>query len=355
MRLFKLDQKGRIRILDIFTEGGELIQKSGLINGELVEHRKLCKIKNTGKSNETNIEEQALFEMNSKIREKLTEGYFQTQKEAETEQVILPMLAKDYKEEKGKIDWTKDVYIQPKLDGMRCLAHIKNHKVELISRDGKNIENMDHIKQSLSVLDDIILDGELYCHGLSFQENMKLIKKYRVGESENIKFHVYDVVENTPFWIRNNLALLSSRKCNEIVLVKTDKIINKVRDLQIYHSKFLEEGYEGSIIRHGDAPYKTNGRSSNLLKYKDFIDIAIPIKNIEPADQRPEWGVPVFEWKGAKDDELRAGMKYSHEERKEFLQNKENYIGKTAEVRFFEYSDEGVPRFPVMIGIRLDK
>ena len=30
-------------------------------------------------------------------------------------------------------------------------------------------------------------------------------------------------------------------------------------------------------------------------------------------------------------------------------------IGKMAEIRFFEYSDEGVPRFPVMVGIRQDK
>jgi hypothetical protein len=44
----------------------------------------------------------------------------------------------------------------------------------------------------------------------------------------------------------------------------------------------------------------------------------------------------------------------SHEDRKELLKNKQNYIGKTAEVRFFEWTDEGNPRFPIMVGIRLD-
>jgi hypothetical protein len=48
-------------------------------------------------------------------------------------------------------------------------------------------------------------------------------------------------------------------------------------------------------------------------------------------------------------------MKFSHDEREEFLANKINYIDKISEVRFFEYSDTGVPRFPVCVGFRLDK
>ena len=90
-------------------------------------------------------------------------------------------------DEKDKIDWST-AYIQPKLDGMRCLAHIKaNGQVTLVSRDGKVIQNMDHIIRELSTIkQDIILDGELYAHGLSFQENMKLIKKARL-ETELVK------------------------------------------------------------------------------------------------------------------------------------------------------------------------
>lgn len=355
MRLYKKDSKEKIRILNIYTDGAELIQESGLINGALVPHKKIAKGKNIGRSNETSPKEQAILEMNSKVAEKLTEGYFKTQQEAETEKVVLPMLAKDYKEEKDKIDWGKNVYIQPKLDGMRCLAHINGPgNIKLISRDGKIIEGLEHIKKELATIaENVILDGELYAHGLSFQENMKLIKKYRPNETEKIKFHVYDRVEEEIFEARNAknyLLLVDFTTCE---LVPTSPLYENT--LSESHSLNISHGYEGSIIRHGDTPYKANVRSSNLLKYKDFIDIAIPIKDIEPADQRPEWGTPVFEWKGAKKDELRAGMKYSHEEREEFLMNKANYIGKTAEIRFFEYSDEGVPRFPVMIGIRLDK
>jgi len=52
-----------------------------------------------------------------------------------------------------------------------------------------------------------VLDGELYAHGLGFQTNMKLIKKYREGESEKIKLHIYDIATQveTAFRDRSNL------------------------------------------------------------------------------------------------------------------------------------------------------
>jgi len=70
------------------------------------------------------------------------------------------------------------------------------------------------------------------------------------------------------------------------------------------------------------------------------------------SEKRPEQGKPIFEKDGI---QFSAGMKYSHSEREEFLTNKNDYIGLTAEVRFFEWTDEKLPRFPVMVGIRNDK
>lgn len=362
--LYKTDTKGKIRVLHISTEGDELVQKSGLFDGALVEHRKTCKPKNVGKSNETTGERQALLEMESKALEKLSEGYFKSLEDCQQGEVILPMLAKDYKSESKKINWNLPVYIQPKLDGMRCLAHIEaGVKVELISRTGKVIENMDHIKKILiQSSENIILDGELYLHGQGFQRNMELIKKYRPGETEDISFHIYDVVlPQDSFKTRNQVveAAVSFFRGlpgfnNEIIPVETVSVENE-EDIKDNHKCFLTELYEGSIIRHGDAGYKISGRSDSLLKYKNFIDLAVPIKDIEPADARPDWGVPVFSWDGATNNELRAGVKMSHEQRKDLLLNKKDYIGKMAELRFFEYSTTGVPRFPVMVGIRLDK
>ena len=47
-------------------------------------------------------------------------------------------------------------------------------------------------------------------------------------------------------------------------------------------------------------------------------------------------------------------MKFSHVEREGILKNKTHFIGHYAEIRFFEYTDDGLPRFPVCVGFRLD-
>ena len=122
--------------------------------------------------------------------------------------------------------------------------------------------------------------------------------------------------------------------------------------LKELHSNNISNGYEGSIIRWGTEGYKVNGRSSNLLKYKDFQDIALKIIDITPNEANPLHGTPHFELRGKS---FKSGVKMSYEDREDLLQNKNKYIGKTAEIRFFEYSENGIPRFPVMVGIRLDK
>lgn len=352
--LYKKDSKGKIRIWSICTEGPEVVQLSGLLDSDkLVEHRKTAKAKNVGKSNETTPEEQAIKEAEAKVIKKLDKAYFETEEEARNEKVILPMLAKSYDNHFKKVDWKGYVAVQPKLDGQRALAIVTEKGVKFISRQNKEIKTMDHIKPGLEHLEGAIIDGELYAHGLSFQENMKLIKKYRKGESENVSFHVYDQVSKKSFrerWSELSYSLFSKRP-DHIEKVVTIPVKGE-ENLKALHAQFLGEGYEGSILRHGDAPYKLNGRSENLLKYKDFQDIAAVIKDIIPMDARPEQGLVVSEVGG---EEFKATPKMSFAQREELLKNKSQYIGKTGEFRFFEYSDTGVPRFPVFFGVRNDK
>ena len=106
------------------------------------------------------------------------------------------------------------------------------------------------------------------------------------------------------------------------------------------------------MVRWGLKPYKLNGRSENLLKYKDFKDLDAIIIDIEPAERRPEWGIPVLKFG---DKTFKAGLRFSHEDRREFLSNKNNYIGKTATIRYFELTDDGIPRFPIMVGVCIDR
>ena len=360
MKLFKKDTKGKIRFAEFKVEEDTYTVTTGIVGSEKsVPHSKTCVGKNIGKSNETSPEEQAEIELQAKYNKKLKEGYFKTVDEAKNSSVILPMLAKEYGKEKHKIDWSKAVYVQPKLDGMRCLAFIDGKGgVRLMSRKNTNIivehgGSMQHIVDELSqIKKECILDGELYAHGLTFQENMKLIKKKR-DNSSNVSFHIYDIINDKTYPNRFNDLLkivpVQGEKC--IIDIVETKVTNK--DVLINaHKTWLAEGYEGTMIRHGDEGYKINGRSSQLLKYKDFIDEVYEIVDIVPSEVRKTHGVPILK---IGEKTFRSGVKGSHKYRAELLTNKDNFIGKMAEIRFFEYTDDGLPRFPIFTGIRLDK
>jgi DNA ligase-1 len=352
-KIYKKDSKGKIRVLHVYTKNADLISLSGLIDGKLSEDRSTSISKNIGKVNETTPTEQAIFEANAKIQSKMSEGYFETVKEAENNIVILPMLAKDYKKESHKVIFP--CYAQPKLDGQRALGA---KFIPMISRKGKKIDTMSHIQKDLDGLalnKGVYIDGELYAHGLSFQENMKLIKKYREGETEKVKFHVYDIVMDAPFKERYTTLSALVLPFDNVELVPT-VVINNEDQLKEIHQIYLKQGYEGTIVRHSDATYGVNKRDSQLLKYKDFIDIACKVIDIVPSDKRPEQGVCVCELDTPKGKStFHTGMKFSHTEREQILANKEKYVSQMAEIRFFEYTDDGMPRFPVCVGFRLDK
>lgn len=363
--IYKKDSTGKIRVITIEANGDQIVQGSGVFgSSKIVYHTKTAKPKNLGKSNETTAEQQAELEVASFIKDKLTKAYFLTSEEAEESVVIMPMLAKDYNKEKHKIKWGEEVVLaQPKLDGMRCLAFItKEGIVTLMSRGGKVINNMFHIEKDLSKIKrDLILDGELYVHGEGFETNMSYVKKYSEGNSERIQFNVYDTVLEDTYIERYSKvkSIVESLSSGNVVMVGYDFIYDEA-ELKEAHKKYIELGYEGSMVKLSRSGYKSNVRVSELLKYKDFIDIQLPILDIIPAENRPDWGQPVYFWEGASghilgDNIIGSGTKMTHEQKMELLKNKEQFIGKIAEVRFFEYSDKGVPRFPVTVGIRLDK
>jgi len=345
--LFKKDSKGKLRIWTIRTDGAEIIEDYGLVEGKQARNNKVCTPKNVGKSNETTPEQQAKLEAKSRVNKKLDEGYKPTINEAMLERIVLPMLAKSYDKHSKKV--TYPCFTQPKLDGMRAL--FVNGK--LISRKGKQIDTMGHILLQLKDMG-LILDGELYAHGETFQQNMKWIKKYREGESEKVCYHVYDIVdESMSFEQRYDLLRDTVRrlKTDSILLTPCDTVYDYDQIVD-KHKTHVEFGFEGTMIRWGEDGYKIDGRSANLLKFKDFQDVTATVFDVVPQDARPTHGML---WCENEMGRFKATPKVSHSEREQMLLNKQDYIGQTAEIRYFEETEDGLPRFPVCVGFRLDK
>lgn len=359
MIIYKKDSKGKLRTLEMFTDGADVVQISGLDTGKKVTARSTSKPKNIGRSNETTAEQQALLEVQSKLKKKLRKEYFETIKDAMTTVIYLPMLAEKYQKFVKKLNYgTEKIYGQAKLDGMRSLFLFKGGSITIISRENVVLTTMEHIKPELMkhYVEGMILDGELYAHGLSFQENMKIIKKYRPGRTEHVKLHMYDVVNDMEYSDRREwIANWFSDKTFDYVEQVPSHEINSQKDLDELHQQMIHDGYEGTIVRVGKGSYKLNGRSQDLLKYKDFIDEAFEIVDVVPSEKRPLQGKFVLKTKVAGTADFDCGMKYSHADREEILRNKQDYIGQIAELRFFEYTDIGLPRFPVAVGTRIDK
>ena len=169
---------------------------------------------------------------------------------------IKAMLAHKYNEDKADYP----AFIQPKLDGVRCLFTAKG----AVSRANNQFMNVQHIEQALKPFfaknPTAILDGELYNHGLKddFEKIISLVKKRkptdadRAEAKELVQYHMYDVASMTiATYVDRNLFLLaepSFRSHSCLQRTKT-QMATDFDDAQKFHANNLKLGYEGSIYR----------------------------------------------------------------------------------------------------------
>ena len=353
--LYHQGKTGAIVQWDIWTEGADIVREYGQIGGKMQIARTTAIGKNIGKKNETTPEEQAILEATAKHKKRL-DGKYSLSVEDSKKEVFLPMLASDFEKRKDKVSYPVDV--QPKLDGVRCLAYWDGDSVKLMSRGGKQWECCQHIIDELEQVlpKDWVLDGELYIHGSTFQEITKLVKKLR-PESVNVQFHVYDVPKDErgviSEWSFRRLLLESLEfediSCLQVVSSWTAHDEENVYELQ---SEYLEEGYEGAIVRELDGEYRFGYRSNKLLKVKNFTDEEYTITDFTTGVGRFEGSV-VWICETKKQQEFKVVPQGTMEERQEMYRTADNKIGKQLKVKFFELTDDGIPRFPVGLGIRL--
>jgi len=279
--------------------------------------------------------------------------------------MIKPMLA--YKVGNKPVDWSENVFIQPKLDGVRCVIQLDdNNEVVAHSRTGKQFFNIAHITNSLHYFftqhPDIVLDGELYNHDLrdDFEKIISLVRKQKPTPSDRseagkmIQFHCYDYIEtvmNQPYGYRMNQLATSDMYSYCVMHVKTQFALNEDAAKAI-HKCNLEAGYEGSILRL-DKAYQQK-RSYNLQKFKDFHDTEATIigyvdgkgkrtgtlgKFIMQDDEGIEFGCP-------------PGKGYTYKDLANMLNNIGDYIGQRATFTYFERTKANSYRHPLFKTIR---
>ena len=276
-----------------------------------------------------------------------------------------PMLA--YPVNFKPIPYEEGIFIQPKLDGVRCVIQREakdwnRFTVKAYSRTGKEWKNIDHILEQLKPFfqkhPNVILDGELYNHDLKddFEKIISLVRKTkpqpedRIESAEMVQFHCYDIIDETmEFDQRLNFIRNEVPDIYCIKPVETDLLFRE-KDAKFHHDNHMSMGYEGSIIRI-NTKYQCK-RSHSLRKLKDFHDAeATLIGWVEGKGKRKgtigkfiavdkdgnEFGMPVMD-----------NFKYLQDNFEEM----KTWVGKEATFTYFERTKANSYRHPLFKCIR---
>jgi ATP-dependent DNA ligase len=368
-KLFKQGGRGQIqewsieaRRLDDAT--AEYIVSHGQMGGIIqTTTTKVSGGKNLGRKNATDAWTQACADSQSKWNKQLDKGYVESlgHWELNEAKLYLPMLAKSFKDYGHKIKFP--CFVQPKLDGIRCVAHKiqVTGQIKLLSRKGKEFGVLGHIEQELrhifmGLRDGTCLDGELYTHGENFQDIISAVKRDEVSDlSGTVEYHIYDVFNHN--YPEKTFAERHGYLCSHIgygykfiKLVSTETVVN-VTDIPYWFKTARDAGYEGMMLRNIHGLYQNDKRSEHLQKFKEFLDEEFEIVGGEEGKGKFS-GMCIFRCKTKDGKEFAAMPMGTEYDRRKYLTDLPKLIGKMLTVRFFEYSKDGVPRFPVGVVIR---
>jgi DNA ligase 1 len=314
--------------------------------------------KNIGKANETTPLQQCLNEIKKKwFDKKSKECYTETlDVEKGAQPKTFPMLAHVY-DPKSKIKTKNPIvypcFVQPKLDGLRCLIYLSTDGTIITqSRTGGTFTTMEHITGGLIPFfkrwPTVILDGELYTNKYPFEELVGLIKRKYVEKEDlpkmhQVHFHIYDIVSPNGYLERRKFILDNQHLFPPTFeIVKTEEATT-VEDFKAKFTEYVQEGYEGIMLRNKKGAYESK-HSHNLQKYKEFEEDEFVIVGFREAEGRDS-GTVIWRCATKSGNEFDCRPIGSIEHRKSLFQNARANVGKMLTIKYQELSEKGIPRF----------
>lgn len=277
---------------------------------------------------------------------------------------------KDTKLKEG--EW---ICLSEKLNGNRA-TYIDG---KLISRQGKEFTNVDHMIKDLnrirSLFDvNMVFDGEIIrknVDGISDNENFRIGTGLLTSDAEDktaLQFVIFDLLPKSEFQVGESKLTYSKRMKT---MCQVLEYIAKVGLEHVSVVDFLyagddhsmietclavmdEQGKEGCMLAR-DVTYKCK-RHSGLLKVKTFYTMDLKVIGMETGTGKNEntLGNLIVEYK---DNTVGVGSGFSDEQRHEIWNNKDAYIGRIAEVRYKEITHDKVTgkeslQFPTFVQFR---
>lgn len=390
--LISRDSNGKVRVVyatglwDQVSKKFTINKRTGLLGGKLTDQPE--KIITEGKAKRTPFE-QGIQEYKSQLKKYLDKGYKDVKelfhkklKDLTIDEIneILPniktdangapkpMLAKPFKDVATKA-FDKEYYGSKKIDGVRCLLYREENeegwRVRSASRGGQDYDaSVQHILTDPVILEifekypNIILDGEIYVHGWSLQRISGTVRLEKTDEeslkrTRNLQYWIYDIADDKKVFM-DRLEILWEL---EPIIEKSDNLkfvehipVSGWLNVKKRHDEYVNEGFEGIVIRRLDAPYGYGKRTAAMIKVKEYQDAEFVIVGWEPGLRPVEDMCFVMETRhGVR---FRAKPMGDRVTKEEYVKNMENMIGKMGTVSFFYLSDEGVPLQPVFKHLR---
>jgi bifunctional non-homologous end joining protein LigD len=194
---------------------------------------------------------------------------------------ITPMLASLAEKPFSHPDWI----FEPKLDGYRIIAMIRNGKAKLLSRRGNDVTRQyqalvpDLTRQPAS---DLVLDGEIIAMDEKGQQCFQCLQNYlkSIGKGESglgsqypLVYYVFDILYLDGYDLRG--AALRSRKALLKTILRPTSQVRLVdffeKDGETVYAAAVKNGLEGVVAKEIDSTYESGKRSLKWLKVKAML------------------------------------------------------------------------------------
>ena len=357
--LFKPTTGGGVQTWRIWVEpgpdgSGVIHTEYGLQGGKLQHTEdRVTSGKRIGQRNETTPFEQAKAEAQSEWETKgKRKGYAEDL--ANSNRFDGPMLAQKYRDQATKVDW-QAAYVQPKLNGFRCLVSRTADGVILNSREHGpfSLPHLEKVLLKLLPEDGMTLDGELYDHQRSLQQISSLIKRPR-DESESLQLVAYDTNLAEHYRKRYiEIDRLLQKYPNPFVSLIENHQVTGESDLMTWQESFIDQGYEGAMLRWGGAPYEAGKRSKSLLKVKTFLDGEFEVVGCKEG-RGTHAGMAIFSCQTKAGHTFDVTAPGTHEDKRHYWLTWKFYVGCPLTVKYQEMTrtQEPKPFHPHAVGFK---
>jgi ATP-dependent DNA ligase len=270
--------------------------------------------------------------------------------------------------------WKGWIY-QPKFDGVRAMFSTSTRMFTSRQKSQLSVIGSRIIELTRLITPkkypSIILDGEFYIHGRSFEDILSIVKRADHPEKGALQYIVFDcIVPNHPsmtFEERSEILrdILPPLAC---INVFPSLCFPIKKSIHTHAEAMVEAGYEGVILRNLSSPY-FGGHSCGLLKYKIFDDDEFQIVSAQEGEGKNR-NTLVFEMLTKnKKERFTATSPGLYEKKREDFKTWMRYLKQRepenedtlvmpwtwAKVKYQGVSASGVPRFPVILALLKDK